>query len=413
MSGTIQFVTNISPKIYDDFVMHHPLRSMFQYRQWTVLKPAWTNFICGLIKDDHLIASALVLVRSQYGLKMAYCPRGPIMDYDDPNLVRLFLTNLRLYCHDQGISTLIFDPNLIVNTVSVKEKDKADCFDASAVLDTILDDHHIHFRGFTKDIEQTTLPRYNLAFDLSQDIDMVLPKKTKEKIHHFDTHGLTITPTRDVNRFYQMVEYTEKRKGIALRNAEYFQLLLDQYPTSTILMATMDMDETITYLNELKVQYQQKLELYATSAPKKSRQWESQIKKLDEQIQSSEDLKQAYGTTIDVSGLLLVNDGKTCELLYSGMNEDFRKYHPAYALRYHALQWAKSQGCQWFNFGGVEGTLDDGLFTFKSSFNPSINVYIGEFVIACRSSNIIFEKGLPLLRKVRDKAISKSKKGNQ
>lgn len=412
MSGKYQFVTNISNEVYDDFIMHHPLRSMFQYRQWTVLKPAWTSFCCGLIHDEKLVATALVLVRSQYGLKMAYCPRGPIMDYENPNLVRLFLTNLRMYCHDQGISTLIFDPNVIVNTVSIKDKDKADSFNASNLLDTLLDDHHIHFRGFTKSIEDTTLPRYNLAFDLNQDIDLVLPKKTKEKIHHFDTHGLTIVPTQDVNRFYQMVSYTEKRKGIALRNAQYFQTLLDQYPNSTILMAVMDMDETIDYLNELKVQYEQKLQLYATSAPKKSKQWENQIQRIVEQIHSSESLKNTYGQTIDVSGLLLVNDGKNCELLYSGLNEDFRKYHPAYALRYHALQWAKQQGCQWFNFGGVEGTLDDGLFTFKSSFNPSINVYIGEFVMACRPSNIIFEKGLPLLRKFRDKAIAKSKKGN-
>ena len=414
MSGKYQFVTQIDPTIYDDFVSQHSLRNISQYRQWAVLKPAWTSFICGMTSNDVLVASALVLVRSQYGFKMAYCPRGPIMDYTNVNLVRSFLKSLRLYCADQGISTLIFDPNVIVNSVSIKEKGDVDAFDASWLLDTILDDHHIHFRGFTKDIEATTLPRYNLAMDLNQDMEMVLPKKTKEKIHHYDGHGLTISACQDSQRFYAMVSYTEKRKGIALRNADYFQTLLTQYPSSTILMATLDCDTTIDYLNALKVQYESKLELYRQSAPKKSKQWQNQIDRIVKEIEETESLKHQYGSTIDVAGLLLVHDSKNCELLYSGLNEDFRKYHPAYALRYHALLWAKQHGCQWFNFGGVEGTLDDGLFTFKSAFNPTINVYIGEFVMACRWSNILFEKGLPLLRKWRDKAIAKNKKeGNR
>ena len=117
-----------------------------------------------------------------------------------------------------------------------------------------------------------------------------------------------------------------------------------------------------------------------------------------------------YGEIIDASALLLVSDGSTCELLYSGLNEDFRKYHPAYTLRYKAMEWAKANGCTSFNFGGVEGSLDDGLFTFKSSFDPEIDVFIGEFILSCKWSNIIFEKGLPFIRKIRDKQISRHKK---
>ena len=51
----------------------------------------------------------------------------------------------------------------------------------------------------------------------------------------------------------------------------------------------------------------------------------------------------------------------------------------------------KANGCTSFNFGRVEGSLDDGLFTFKSSFDPEIDVFIGEFILSCKWSNI-FEK---------------------
>ena len=42
--------------------------------------------------------------------------------------------------------------------------------------------------------------------------------------------------------------------------------------------------------------------------------------------------------------LLLVHDGTTCELLYSGLNEKYRRYLAAYALRCRGIQWAFEQG---------------------------------------------------------------------
>lgn len=69
------------------------------------------------------------------------------------------------------------------------------------------------------------------------------------------------------------------------------------------------------------------------------------------------------------------------EMLYAGMNDEFKKFYPQYSLYPKVFEDAFADGIIWANMGGVEGTLDDGLTKFKSNFNPSIEEYIGEFNI--------------------------------
>lgn len=81
---------------------------------------------------------------------------------------------------------------------------------------------------------------------------------------------------------------------------------------------------------------------------------------------------------------ILVNSiqyGNTCEMLYAGMDERFKKFMPQYKEYVENFNWAFDRGCLWSNMGGVEGSLDDGLTKFKDNFNPTINEMIGEFDI--------------------------------
>lgn len=69
------------------------------------------------------------------------------------------------------------------------------------------------------------------------------------------------------------------------------------------------------------------------------------------------------------------------EMLYAGMNDDFKKFYPQYLLYPKVFSDAYDNGIIWSNMGGVEGSLDDGLTRFKSNFNPTIEEFIGEFNI--------------------------------
>ena len=94
--------------------------------------------------------------------------------------------------------------------------------------------------------------------------------------------------------------------------------------------------------------------------------------------------------------------GKTVEMLYAGMNEDFRTFRPQYLTYMTQFTYAFEHGYEYVTMGGVEGTLKDGLSVYKSNFNPMVNEFIGEFDLPVNK----------MLFKLSEKAYEMKKKRN-
>lgn len=77
----------------------------------------------------------------------------------------------------------------------------------------------------------------------------------------------------------------------------------------------------------------------------------------------------------------MVGFGDQMEMLYAGMNDDFKHFYPQYLLYTTQFKDAFNQGYSFCSMGGVEGTLDDGLSIYKSAYDPHVVEYIGEFDI--------------------------------
>ena len=52
------------------------------------------------------------------------------------------------------------------------------------------------------------------------------------------------------------------------------------------------------------------------------------------------------------------------------MDEDYRRYQPAILTWFETANHAE-RGAEWQNMGGIENSLDGGLYNFKSKFNPN------------------------------------------
>ena len=71
---------------------------------------------------------------------------------------------------------------------------------------------------------------------------------------------------------------------------------------------------------------------------------------------------------------------KTASFLYAGTNT---KIMPSLkitnGLMYYRLCYCLDNGCDYCDLGGVDGSLNDHLSTFKSKFNPEVLELVGEF----------------------------------
>lgn len=381
----LEFCTDLTEKEFDQIAAKCSHHNLYQTSAWAHVKQEWGHRYVAMKADHVYCGAAMILLKPlPMGLTMAYIPRGPLVDFNDEEKLQYFLKQLQKYCRTLNAIECKFDPFLIIGEFELDQK--AEAWTATSTITAKIEQCKAEFVGYTQNLAATIQPRFQLCFTHQENWEEVMPKKTREKIHTSFAKGVEIK-TWDISHVHQlaqMIEYTEKRKNIHLRNEDYFRTLMEAYGNrSCILAAQINVQHVLAILEEKKIQLFSHLQQLDEKANKKKKQIEKQLEDLSEEIRKVKQQASIDGDVVLISALLLVHDGTTCDLLYSGLNEQYRRYLAAYGLRYKAMEWAFNQGCTRFNFGGVEGSLDDGLFTFKSSFHPHIDVYIGEFSLPC------------------------------
>lgn len=385
---------------FDAFVNSHPLGNSMQLSAWSKVKSDWDS-IYGIVVDEQgkIVASALLLKRSLgLGWTLGYIPRGPIMDFENEELCKVFFDNLRRVAKRERMISVKMDPN-VFGEYEIHDKEGAQGYRNDRFVNT-LKKYGCKHHGHTMDMYEATQPRFQLTFPVNENYKERFPKKTRDKIKHALEYHIEIEEKHEeaVEEFYEMINYTEKRKGIVLRNSEYFKRMLMAFKEQSVLLfAYLNVDLLKQDLIYRKEELQNKLNQLDELAVNKR---EVALKQLAKAQREYETICKEEKSRILVSALLLIEDAHTVELLYSGLNENYRQYLAPYALRNAGIEWAYRQGREYFNFGGVQGSLEDGLFEFKSSFHPMIRSYVGEFDLPIR----------PLFYKAMEVAIHLNKK---
>jgi peptidoglycan pentaglycine glycine transferase (the first glycine) len=109
-------VWNPQPGVWDRFVAGHADAHVLQTRPWGALKAqfGWTDERVALARGDELVAGAQVLYRRLPGGlgRLAYVPRGPLVDWADGELVAALLAALDRTARSRGAIVLTVEPDL-------------------------------------------------------------------------------------------------------------------------------------------------------------------------------------------------------------------------------------------------------------------------------------------------------------
>ena len=375
------FKTNIDAKTHDDFVKQSPLCNLLQSSNWAKIKDNWDSCIAGVYQNDQLVASGLILIKHlPLSFTMMYIPRGPIMDYENKELVKFYLKELKKWAKTKHCLFISFDPAIKLREFDLDHKDKPDDQKALSIINNLQDNKAI-YKGKTLKIEETIQPRFHMGLYYTDDLNSHLPKSTiKSCKAAIKRHvNVKVADHSEVEKFAKMIELTEKHKNVHLRNEEYFRKILDVYKEdATLYLADVNVN---TYKKELEDSIKAandtlQNETATNNAKNKALQT---IKNSEKELLTINDLASKYPNDTIIAGGLMVGFGNTCEMLYAGRNDDFNSFRPQYYLYTKKIEHSFKQGYQYVNMGGIEGTLDDGLSKFKANFNPVIIEYVGEF----------------------------------
>ena len=85
------------------------------------------------------------------------------------------------------------------------------------------------------------------------------------------------------------------------------------------------------------------------NAKKKLHRLEDQLRSVDKDIKEFKEIFSEFGQEdqdIAIAGILSIQYGNTCEMLYAGMDERFKKFMPQYKEYVENFKWAFERGCQ-------------------------------------------------------------------
>lgn len=157
-----------------------------------------------------MMAGAQILFRSMpLGLRLAYIPRGPVVDFNDNNTVsQLFDATFRI-AKSRGAFALKLEPNVLATTKLQLET--CNLQPASSIQ-----------------------PRTTIHLDLTRNLDTILAQmkpKWRYNIRLADRKGIVVRPGSrdDVSTFYHLMQITSERDKFAVHSMDYYSTAFDLF----------------------------------------------------------------------------------------------------------------------------------------------------------------------------------------
>lgn len=303
-----------------------PFGDVLQTLEWgPVKRPEWTPLPVALEGERGFDATALVLTRKLIGKRtFFYLPRGPILDWQRPDVAASLVEELRARAKAHGAAFIKIDPCVPDETPGVKDQLTQLGFSFSP-------DATGHFGG--------TQPRCNMKLSLAGSLDDIQTRfhqKWRYNIRLATKKGVSVTGDTsrdDLKIFHDIYRVTAGRNRFTGRPLSYFQKMWD-----ALVPAGM-------------------MKLFVT-----------------------------YHDGKPLSAAICFLLPPQCWYIYGASSNESRNLMPNHLMQWTMIQWAKENGCELYDFRGVPdpetGEMppgEEGLVRFKTGFGAELVRYIGEY----------------------------------
>ncbi|MFI3307596.1 MAG: peptidoglycan bridge formation glycyltransferase FemA/FemB family protein [Mycoplasmatota bacterium] len=361
------FKKNISSLEYDEFYKNADFVNFMQDYRWANVKDNFENILVGVYENDKLLLIASLLIRNVFSkYNLMYIPRGPIGDLTNTEITKIFFENIKKIAKEKNCYVINVDPFVLNDQFNYKTKEKINNQfnkDSKIIHNNLLNNKLVH-KGNVISIKDSIQPRFHMVCDTSLDSDSIL-KSYKAKVRHDlgdfqKKRGVSYEITSDEKRlddFISIINETEARQGINLRNKEYFHKILSYFGSdSKLFFAHLDLNVYKNYLlnNNGK---------------------EEEINKVNELLKDKDSI------LLSACLVILPNNKeiKIAEYLYAGNKLEFPSIRISMGIVFEAIKYCSDNNIDYINLGGVDGDFKDHLSSFKAKYDPIVFEYLGDY----------------------------------
>lgn len=193
----------LSDTDWDEFVARHPRGHVLQTALWARLKGdfGWKS---GLVTQDGF-GSSLLFRRLPWGQTLAYAPKGPLVNWDNPAELRALMSALRAECARHHAALLKIEPEVVA---------------APAFAETL---QELGFRASPQRVQ----PMSTIHIDLTPDEAVILERmkpKWRYNIRLAERKGVTVRrgEEADLPAIQALLRRTGARDGFAVHSDAYY-----------------------------------------------------------------------------------------------------------------------------------------------------------------------------------------------
>ena len=321
-------MNEIETKEYYDFVNSNSNTHFMQSSEWARVKGNWKNEVILVRDDSGKIAGCMsVLIQKipVLNYSMLYCPRGPVCDADDKIVFGKLMDSLKELAKREKAFIFRMDPAIPNSNEEFRNLARENGISLKS--------------NINHDINKVIQPKYEMQLNIKGKTEDELlasfSQKTRYNIRLAAKKGVTIEEGTedDIDEFFSILTETSQRDQFTIRNVSYY-------------------------------------------------------KKVYEIMKEKDHVKLYFARFNDkrIATTLEIIYGNKAWYLYGGSLREHSNVMPNYLLQWTMIKEAMKRGCEFYNFGGVSGYIDEhasgyGVFRFKKGFNPEFIEYVDELDI--------------------------------
>lgn len=351
-------------------------------------KNSWHISYVGLKNNNKIIACAMLLFKKRHFNKYEYYAiRGPLIDYNNYDLLNIFFSELKKYIKNNNGYILRIDPYIIDYQRDIDGNVIKGGINNSKIITYL---NKIGFKKNNNDEQNNLLFTLNLK---NKSIDQVLTEmksNTRNIINKVMKSNIKIKELNydELNIFYDILKKTGDRKNFKIKSFNYYQNMFKIFKNKIkFLITEIDLNENnILLKGELK---NKEIELNKLSNTKynngKKNNIINEITSIKKKITyNNEIIEKNKRNNIIMSSSVFIIMKPEIVYLSSGNIEKYLKFNSQYALQWEMIKYAINNGFDKYNFYGIityddKNNKDYGIYEFKRGFNGNVEKLIGEY----------------------------------
>ncbi len=396
-------IVALSKDEFDEFAYRHKYSTYYQTSSYaeTSRYEGLNTFYIGFVENGTLVGVTLFLYKTFYlYYKYAYAPRGFLIDYTNPKVVKNVTMGLINLLKKQHYAFIKIDPPVLCSEKDRKGNIIYFSNTVNEILDTLKKNNYIH-QGFNKYFENYK-PRLVAFVNLKPNIEALynnIDLESKKIIENSVSSGIQIylDPTGNINELYKFTSLKNKK-----RKRRYYQGLYNNFSKNNAIDIFFINVNTNKYITNMK-------SLYDTEAVKNEElanlvqdlsiigmekqniindkmESDKLLNYYKNELVYSTNLAKNYPDYVTIGAAFTIKHNNGVELIIDSYLDEYKKFNPRYVLIWELIKKYKSEGFMYLNLNAVVGDFNkedlgkyNSLNDIKLSFNATVMEYIGEF----------------------------------